>query len=155
MSKSDDLQFATVPANQSWLIPLWDGRDYDEFDDLTTSLARGSDRFKDALRAFEGAIYGSNAVGVRFYVGTELPTRVTVTLAPDTKKQAVAMLDESALFMADDRGVVPWGAIRSHLLAIRNATTKSETQYPSFGFSAIIPCDLQYTEASTGWLAKH
>lgn len=156
MQPRTPVQYTDVPDCQSWIIPFWDSRDRDEFDDLTSSIRMmGPERFADPIRAFERAVNQSEAVGVRFYVGTRLPDRVTLPLAPDTREQAIDILTEASGFMVDERGVVPWGQICSRLIAIRDAVSQSdEGAYPSFGFSAVIPSHRDYTEASTDWIGR-
>jgi hypothetical protein len=116
---------------------------------------RGPERFHEAVLTFERAADRSGAVGVLFYVGTDLPDRVTLPLAPDTQAEAVDILSEAVGFMTKRRGVVPWEQIRSQLRAIREVVTEGDGQrYPSFGFSAIVQSQHGYTEASTGWIAE-
>lgn len=157
MPETDSIQYTSVPRSQSWLIPFWDPSDVDEYEDLVYPVrSRGPERFHDAIGAFNSAVSHSDAVGVRLYVGTQLPKRVTLKLAPDSQTQAIDLLDAATAHPGGERGVVPWPQIWSQLRAIRHVTTESDDgAYPSFGFSAIVPLGDGYREASTDWIAKH
>jgi len=155
VKRDDSVEYATVPICRSWLIPLWDGADRDELDDLIHSLRyKGPDRFNDALQAFQHALADSATVGVRLYVGQKLPSRVTLPLAPDTPQQATEILTIANKSIVESRGVAPWQSMKADLKAICECVATAEDgETISFGFSAIVPAQYGYTEASTDWIS--
>ena len=156
MSDRGPLRHPSLPECQSWVIPFWDERDRDEFDDLTDCIQRrGPKRFDDAIEQFKKALSNSDdVVGVRFYIGTHLPERTTLVLSPDTQEQTIDILHRMAGMMADERGIVPWSQINLQLSAIRDTVSTTDDElYPSLGFGAIIPSHQGYTEASADWIA--
>jgi hypothetical protein len=145
-----------VPACQSWVLPFWHDADYDEFTDMMYALRRsGPERADEAIRAFTHKLRGSDAVGVQFSVGTDLPRQVTLTVAPDTQQQAAAILREITGYMAPRHGIMQWDQLKTHLTAIEAAvTTADPTVYPSFGLSAIVSRDGGHTQAATSWIGE-
>jgi hypothetical protein len=155
MSEGSEIQYSSVPQCVSWIIPLWDYRDRDEFHDLTDSIRfKGPKRFNDALRSFTRAISKGDAVGVRFYIGTEIPSGTALVLSPDSREQTLEILSE-AQFLAS-RGVVPWGQLIAQLEAIREAVLASDGEEEvSFGFSPIVyDGSDRYKRAPTNWIAE-
>ena len=154
MSEARDVHYWTVPQCESWMIPLWDYRDLDEFEDLTSSLAAVPPG--EAVWTFYGAVRNSDAVGVRLYVGTDLPSGITLVLSSATRAAAAKRLARATGFMAE-REVVPWRRIEEQFDAIREAVLADESvDPPSFGLSAVVPdAGGRYTEAPTSWLADH
>lgn len=161
MADPETLAYSSIPERESWVIPFWDPRDRDEFEDLTSGITlKGEDWFTDAMRVFRNAVKSNDVVGVRFYVGCNLPSGITMILRPASRSQAAEILFAAYGFMGFDRGVVPWDRIAAHLWAIRDVLlADDEAMTPTFGFSAIIPDPDgrpgSYTEAPTSWLGKH
>jgi len=49
MQDMDSVRYVSVPECQSWIIPLWDERDSDEFNDLANSIRyEGPERFSES-----------------------------------------------------------------------------------------------------------
>lgn len=159
MVESGGLRYTRTPDRESWVIPFWDRRDEDEFEDMLIGLRHGGpDRWGGAIHGFKWTARSAGIDGVRFYVGSDLPGGVTLVLRPDSHTQAADVITKVLWASMDtDRGIVPWQRIGAHLDAIREVLlSDQESEMPSFGLSALIRGNHegQYIEAPSSWVGS-